>query len=567
MTILRGPAQYRRLLSLLAVLALFVPSACSTTASDALQGPSSLGSGGAAGRGGMNIGGVSGNAASGQSAGGALGLSGNAGSGTSLGGAFADPSAAGGPNGGASSAGAPGGGALGNAGAPAAIVAPIAYSTAQQSIDGFGIATAWGSVPPDALLDAFFSVSKGAGLSIVRNRIPFREAPSNDDNFMGGGSYAFTSSGAGATLYKTFTLNWNNWDLSATRTLIGTIKRNSDYAVASYFSTPWTPPNNNTSRWKLGVADYVNKPEVGGFLDPAHYADYADVLADYALGFEAKMGAPLTALSLQNEPNYKADYESADWSGAQFHSFLLVLKSEFTKKGVFAALPKLMILAPEDPNFKEDLVLPTLADSSTAALIGIVGVHQYEFGPSNAASYAPPLLTKSLAAGKKIWMTEWNTSALTNASPFVNALTLAGLIHLDFTAANLSAYVHWWYHDLVGTDGTPNKNLWVLGQFSRFVRPGWSRVNAPATVASNVLLSAFRDPGGKQLVAVAINRGNNPVTFALTLDSGNFGTVTAYRTSATEDMANVGTSSGSGHFVNVSVAPLSVTTFVAPLTP
>jgi len=42
-----------------------------------------------------------------------------------------------------------------------------------------------------------------------------------------------------------------------------------------------------------------NTPEVGGTLDPAHYADYADVLADYVLGYKAKMGVDLTVLSLQ----------------------------------------------------------------------------------------------------------------------------------------------------------------------------------------------------------------------------------------------------------------------------
>jgi O-glycosyl hydrolase len=449
----------------------------------------------------------------------------------------------------------------------AATVVTVDFGATRQRMDGFGVATSWGVIPPAARLDAFFSVSKGAGLSIVRNRIPFRESPANNDNFLGAGNYTFTTTGTDADAYKTFTLNWNNWDLSATRKLIAAIKGNPDYQVPTYFSTPWTPPNNNTSRWKLGVADYVNAPEVGGYLDPAHYQDYADLLADYVLGFEGKMGAPLAALSLQNEPNYKVTYESADWSAEQFHSFLTVLKSEFTKKGVFYALPNFTIIAPEAENFKEDLILPTLADSNTAPLIGIVGGHQYEFGPWNVASYAPKPFSNSLAAGKKIWMTEWNTSAFKAETPLSSALLLARLIQADLTTASVSAYVHWWYKDLVDSDGVPNKNLWAIGQFSRFIRPGAVRLEMTNRIGTDLLLAAFKDAAGTGLTVVAINRATADATFAIELNSGTLGAVSSYRTSATEDLQDLGSTPSSGSFVNVTAPGHSISTFVTSVQP
>lgn len=480
-------------------------------------------------------------------------------------------SAAGADPGGASAGGAGSGGSdTGGAGAtsgaagagPAATVVKVNYAIARQRIDGFGVATSWGVIPPAAQLDAFFSVSKGAGLSIVRNRIPFRENPVNNDNFMGGGNYAFTTSGTGTEAYKTFTLNWNNWDLSATRKLIAVINANSDYQVPTYFSTPWTPPNNDTSRWKLGVPDYVNAPEVGGYLDPAHYQDYADLLADYVLGFAGKMGAQLTALSLQNEPNYKVTYESADWSAEQFHGFLTVLRREFEKKGVFSSLPGFTILAPEEENFKEDLILPSLADSNTASLIGIVGAHQYEFGPWNVASYAPAPLSNSIAAGKRIWVTEWSTNAFKAETPLSSALLFARLIQTDLTTANVSAYVHWWYKDLVDSNGLPNKNLWALGQFSRFIRPGFVRLDATARVGNDLLLAAFKDAAGTGLTLVAVNRGSADATFAIELDSGTLGDVKSYRTSATEDLQDLGSAPSRGSFVNVTAPAQSISTFV-----
>jgi O-Glycosyl hydrolase len=82
-------------------------------------------------------------------------------------------------------------------------------------------------------------------------------------------------------------------------------------------------------------ADYKidwNKPDIWGRLKRDKYEDYADLLADYALNFEAKMGAPLSILSIQNEPNYKVDYESAYWNGANMRDFLNIAAQRFPKK-------------------------------------------------------------------------------------------------------------------------------------------------------------------------------------------------------------------------------------------
>ena len=494
-----------------------------------------------------------------------LGMSGSGGDG----GAFSDGDSDAGESGSAAQAGSAGSAGAADNGdhaSPAQTVVKVGYQVARQKIDGFGVATAWNVIPPAERLDAFFSVSKGAGLSILRNRIPFRESPAYNDNFMGGGNYDFTIAGTEPDTYKVFNLNWGNWDLVATRNLISTLNRNPDYQVATFFSTPWTPPNNDTSRWKLGVADYVNAPEVGGYLDPAHYQDYADVLADYVLGFASNMGAPLSALSLQNEPDFLPNYESARWSATQIHIFLTVLKREFDKKGVFSSLPDFTILAPEITAFNENLILPSLADTEIAPMIGIVGVHHYDFLPGNAATYTPKPLNKSLAAGKKVWVTEWNTSAFQTA-PLATALLLAGLIQADLTVASTSAYVHWWYDDLVDSAGVPNKSLWAIAHFSRFIRPGFTRVEAPSNVNKDLLLAAFKNAEGSELTLVAINRGSEDTTFAIELDSGKLGSVTSYRTSASEDLANLGSAPSAGSFANVTAKAQSISTFVVPVLP
>jgi O-glycosyl hydrolase len=477
-----------------------------------------------------------------------------------------------------------GSGGTTSGGTPAANTgANVRFSQAMQVIDGFGVSNAW-LYPPSAsvkaaVYDALFSISKGAGLSILRNRIPFRENPTNDDKFINknaDGTYQSTTAADGS---KTFSLNWFNWDLTNTSGLINDIKaQGADYQVTKFMSTAWTPPNNSVSKWKVSdsykTMDY-SKPEVGGTLDPSHYADYADVLADYALGYQAKFGVDLTVLSLQNEPNFQCTYESADWTAAQFHDFFVTLKAEFTKKGVFTRFPNLKIMAPEFQNVKEDLILPTLSDSTTADLLGVVGAHQYEFTKSNATSYTPPLLTQSLAAGKPIWMTEFSTAAWAQDTSMTDGLLVARLVHMDLVVAQMSAFLYWWAWTgstgssngcLALVNGTQPKRLYTIGQYSRFIRPDWIRVDAVANPASNVYLSAFKNPAGDQIAVVAINTGTSQVPLALTIDTGRFGALTTYRTSVSENIANVG-SVTAGATVNVTLAASSVTTFVGPVGP
>jgi O-glycosyl hydrolase len=250
------------------------------------------------------------------------------------------------------------------------------------------------------------------------------------------------------------------------------------------------------------------------------------------------------------------------------------LKTEFSKKGVFTQLPNLQIIAPEFQNVADTLIAPSLADSATAALIGAVGVHQYELGTNNQSSYTPNLLSASLAAGKHLWMTEWSTAAWANDTSITDALIVAKLLHQDLAIGHFSAFNYWWAWSngngalvvINGTTVTIPKRLYALGNFSRFVRPGWHRVTTTASPAANVYLSAFEDAAGAQIAIVAINTGTSAATLPLSVDAGSFGTLTQYRTSATENLANVGTLPG-GASVSATLPPSSVTTFVAALKP
>jgi len=120
-----------------------------------------------------------------------------------------------------------------------------------------------------------------------------------------------------------------------------------------------------------------------------------------------------------------------------------------------------------------------------------------------------------------LWQTEYCIMDHTRDLSMDAALHVARVIHHDLVDAEVSAW-HWWlavspadYKDgLIYTDyrqtGEQNvlcsKTLWVLGNWSRYVRPGFRRVAADlAPARDDVLPSAFVSPDGRRFVIVVVN--------------------------------------------------------------
>lgn len=437
-----------------------------------------------------------------------------------------------------------------------------------QRVDGFGFSTAWGRGVPHDLMNAFFSQEVGAGFSIIRTRIPFRHSKKHKDCIVvrkagGTGDFDFSQVNKGKpNEHKVFRINWSHWDLNTTKNLLAAIRANPAYEQPIVFSTPWTPPNNNVSQWKSDMTYPTDHPEIGGTLKPSRYSDYADVLADFVLGFEANMGVPLHALSIQNEPGYECTYESCDWTASQIHSFLKVLHRQWKKKGVFKVLPKLTIMAPEHNNFKEELILPSLADPVTSQLIGIAGGHLYEYGwnwPDPLQINFKPM-KQSIAAGKRIWQTEWSPEKFGDVNTIGPNLAMAKAIHVLFAEAKLNAFVYWWTQTLVH-NGKPGKTLCTLAQFSRHVRPGWRRVQSNLEPLRGVYLTAFSSPDKTKLAIILTNMGTDSKTLSLSLNKKRWKSLASYRTSAKENMVELDPVSWEGNQVTVTVPSQSITTF------
>jgi hypothetical protein len=86
-------------------------------------------------------------------------------------------------------------------------------------------------------------------------------------------------------------------------------------------------------------------------------------------------------------------------------------------------------------------------------------------------------------------------------------------------------------------NASTTKRLFAVGQYSRFVRPGYYRIDATNT--GTALISAYKDPAAGKFAIVAINSDGSTVN--QTFNLANFTTVTSvtpWITSATLDLAS-----------------------------
>jgi O-glycosyl hydrolase len=143
------------------------------------------------------------------------------------------------------------------------------------------------------------------------------------------------------------------------------------------------------------------------------------------------------------------------------------------------------------------------------------------------------------------------------------ALFLAKIIHTDLTVANATAWQLWnvfepgsadfdtrYYLIALQTNdsntrGTfrTTKNLWAMGHFSRFIRPGMKRVSverddnlSDELSAQDMMVSAYKDADGRSVIVV-INYSHEPKTVHVNLENKRTGILYSTTAVVGEDMS------------------------------
>ena len=284
------------------------------------------------------------------------------------------------------------------------------------------------------------------------------------------------------------------------------------------FSTPWSPP-----------AQYKSNDDTsnGGYLLPAYYQTYADELAQYVINMRNQNPSiTVSAVSLQNEPDYTASYESCTYTAAQLAAFLPYVYNAFAAAGLTTK-----IILPEETGWHWELASTIMGSPTLSAEVGIYADHDYDGGSGP--------IPVTLNSGQQVWETEIYDSSGTNTDITSGIWTATNIYNMLITS-RANAWNYWWIYSsgsggLLGQDWQTTKRFWAAANYSKFVRPGW--VDVGESDDGGMLISAFKSPTTGELATVLVNSSSSPITETVNLNGAYAPVLMPWVTSATLDLA------------------------------
>ena len=414
----------------------------------------------------------------------------------------------------------------------------IYWNDVHQQIDGFG-----GSIIPAGaehmfhhpeLIDFLFDPVNGLGFSIARTCVL-------DD-----GGTSFWGENTASHMNKDGSFNWEGDSKQ-----VEVLKTAQKYGV-QIMATPWSPPS-----WMKSNNQVSN----GGKLLPEYYDNYAEYLAQYVKGYKEQHGLDIAVLSVQNEPDANPGWSSCMFTGDEFDTFLKEsLIPTFEKENLNTKL-----LLNENSNFvfpKSDF--PYLEDEVRDS-VSIIGAHSY-WGTHEKFPRAKELM-------KRLWQTETSDTNTADNPSIEYGLGWAEQVHALLTVPEVNAFLYWYmvhrYANCealitcLDSDGyVINKRAWTFANYSKYVRPGYWRIGATESPYPDSFITAFKDEESGKCVAVCINDSSETHEIDFNLNGFKAQSVSAYRTSATEELADAGKFAVSGNDISVVLNPRSITTYV-----
>lgn len=140
----------------------------------------------------------------------------------------------------------------------------------------------------------------------------------------------------------------------------------------------------------------------------------------------------------------------------------------------------------------------------------------------------------------KIWLTETSETIL-RGTGFKDGVKWSRYIHDFLTRADINAFIFWLgaaYKNnneslirLVDKDNYIDaKRLYSFGNFSKFIKPGYKRVEITENPTGNLHLSAYKNDKTGDFVVVALNDGQNNETIDLTFEGVKLNKLTPHIT-------------------------------------
>ena len=296
-------------------------------------------------------------------------------------------------------------------------------------------------------------------------------------------------------------------------------------------------------------------------LKPEHYGDFAGYMADVAARYTGE-GYHISHISPVNEPQYNWDsgQEGSGWTNDEVAALARELDMSLDDRGLSTD-----ILLGESGDW--EYLYKVKGDANRS------NVFSAFFTPGSSAYVGDLAHVKNLICGHSywtdgtwdgmrnvrkqvaqaagqynldVWQSEWSMLGDNySSSEFVGyeqasemdiAFYMSKVIHNDLTVAGVSSWSYWtsmdvsrWGHknrflliSLVPAGGEygdieqegsyqATATLWVLGNYSRFIRPGYRRIALDLNESRTFFGSAWLSPEGDKVVAVYTNMSDKAV--------------------------------------------------------
>ena len=403
--------------------------------------------------------------------------------------------------------------------------------TEYQTFESFGTSTCWWAQTIDDeelardIAKALFSDEEGLGLDVVRYNVGGGEADNPDtriwDTTRRTESFYVYDEEKGEYVYD-FTRDAN-------------ARRFLDYAIE--YGAKEVILFCNSPHFSMTASGHAS----GGLVENAsnlpeeNYDDFVDYLLTIADWF-VEEGYPVTYISPINEPQWSwggewvgqegCHYEPSEIAGV-YLAFLEEMKKRPTLSGVELSGPESGEWGGQTPQYVSAL----LDNEKLRAHFTAVDCHSYWSNTQSKASFRN--FMDVLYPDVKIRMSEWCEMVNGTDLTMDSAIHLAQCVQEDLTVLDAVSWCTWvgvspgGYRDGLihaAENGTgeksivPLKRLWAYGNYTRFIRPGFVRVDTQgAKDAQAVAFKGERD-GKQQLVIVLINEDYRPQTVKLTGD-------------------------------------------------
>lgn len=391
------------------------------------------------------------------------------------------------------------------------------------------------------------------------------------------------------------------------------MKQAKDYGVEHFLLFSNSAPIYFT---KSGKAN-TNNQSLTCNLKDNRYDKYAEFLATATQHFVDE-GYNVTYIDPVNEPRYdwKDGQEGSPWENSNIAKLAKELDKSITNRNLSTK-----ILIPEASSWdllysgtgRASKQINAFFKSSSSTYIGdlpslakVVTGHSYwTFGNnSDLKDIREKVRDAAQEYGLEVMQTEWS---MLDAAPSTSAgfpasydaatkmdiaLYMGKLIYCDLNYGNMSGWSYWTafaqerysqknrfylirmnakgdsgeesYGDIKnGGTLTADKNLWVLGNYSRFIRPGYKRVAVDgADEMNNLMGSSWLSPDENTLVTVLVNMNKTSRNISLSLADKSIESIKTY---VTNKINNLRLTPALSDASNMEIPARSVVTVVATL--